>query len=109
MEQNVKLAIIEVLGKSKADVSGFLMERIGDENEDIRKEALNALDVSGSPAAIEVALKLYDKDESWLVRYKAVEMIASGKPAGYCDLLKKRIASEENRYVREKLMGAVEG
>lgn len=109
VEQNVKLAIIEVLGKSKADVSGFLMERIGDENEDIRKEALNALDVSGSPAAIEVALKLYDKDESWLVRYKAVEMIASGKPAGYCDLLKKRIASEENRYVREKLMGAVEG
>ncbi len=107
VEQNVKLAIIEVLGKCRADVSGFLMERIGDENEDIRKEALNALDVSGSPKAIEVALKLYDKDESWLVRYKAVEMIAAGKPAGYRELLKKRIASEENRYVREKLLGAV--
>ena len=107
VEQNVKLAIIEVLGKCSGNPSSFLMERINDENEDIRKEALNALDNSGVPEAIAIALKLYNTDESWLVRYKAVEMIISGKPAGYEKLLKDRLSFEENRYVREKLLSIV--
>ena len=107
VEQNVKLAIIEVLGKCSGDPSVFLMDKITDENEDIRKEALNALDNSGSPAAIETALKLFNTDESWLVRYKAVDMIIAGKPVGYEKLLKERVAFEENRYVREKLLSIV--
>lgn len=107
VEQNVKLAIIDVLGKCSGDPTEFLLERIHDNNEDIRKEALNALDNIGGQVAINTALKLYDSDESWLVRYKAVDMIIGRKPAGYQKILKDRLIFEENRYVREKLLNIV--
>lgn len=107
VEQNVKLAIIDVLGKCSGNPTEFLLERINDANEDIRKEALNALDNIGGQVAINTALKLYDSDESWLVRYKAVDMIIGRKPAGYQRLLKDRLIFEENRYVREKLLNIV--
>ncbi len=43
VDENVKLAIIEALGKIDDDFSEFYMTILDDENEDIRKEVLGAL------------------------------------------------------------------
>ena len=107
VEPNVKLAIIEVLGKSGVVESNFFISKLKDPNEDIRKEALNALFISNTSDACAEALKLYDKDTNWIVRYKATEIILSVRPEGYENLLKSRLASEDNRYVREKVISTI--
>lgn len=107
VEPNVKLAIIEVLGKCGCADQEFFTSKLSDQNDDIRKEALNALAELKSVEALDAAIKLYNSDASWIVRYKAVEIILSAKPEGYQKLLKTRLDAEENRYIKEKIIGAI--
>lgn len=107
VEQNVKLAIIEVLGKCKGVDPAFLLSKLDDENEDIRKEALNSLSLTYAPVALTSAMKLYNTDESWLVRYKAVNIILEQKPVGYEGLLRARLRDETNKYILEHIIGVI--
>lgn len=106
-EPNVKLAIIEALGKSGLTDPGFFVSKLQDYNEDIRKEALNSLQLVNPQKATESALRIYGTDPSWLVRYKAVEIITASKPEGYEALLRERLSFEKNRYIKEKIVGTV--
>ncbi len=107
VEQNVKLAIIEVLGKCKGVDPSFLLSKLDDVNEDIRKEALNSLSLMYAPVALTAAMKLYNTDESWLVRYKAVNIILEQKPVGYDSLLRTRLKDETNKYILEHIIGEI--
>lgn len=107
VEQNVKLAIIEVLGKCKGVDPSFLLSKLDDANEDIRKEALNSLSLMNGTVALTVAMKLYNTDESWLVRYKAVDIILEQKPVGYDSLLRGRLKDETNKYILEHIIGEI--
>jgi len=59
-----------------------------DENEDIRKEALNTLFNMNKKVAVEAAYGAL-KDQSWIVRFKAVEILEKLKPEGCIEKLKK--------------------
>lgn len=107
VEQNVKLAIVEVLGKCKGVDPAFLLSKLDDENEDIRKEALNSLSLTYPPVALTAATKLFNTDESWLVRYKAVNIILDQKPVGYESLLRARLKDETNKYILENIIGVI--
>ncbi len=107
VEQNVKLAIIEVLGKCKGVDPSFLLSKLDDANEDIRKEALNSLNLMHGPVALTAAMKLYNTDESWLVRYNAVNIILEQKPVGYESLLRARLKDETNKYILEHIIGKI--
>ncbi len=102
-EENVKLAIVEALGNTPVDTNDFLTERLSDENEDIRKEALSALYKSQKEGAVTEALKLIGSDPSWLVRYKAIEIIGKEKPNGYEKVLTDLKKKDDNRYIQEKI------
>ncbi|GAB1536354.1 hypothetical protein ADMFC3_19850 [Geovibrio sp. ADMFC3] len=108
VEENVRLAIIEALGKIKYDSSPFLQGLVKDDNEDVRKEVLGALMKIKPDAAAATAEKLVGSDESWLVRFKAVEILDTIKPEGYKDVLRSRITAEDNKYVREKIQNILE-
>lgn len=107
VEQNVKLAVIEALGKCEATDTKFLIDNLDDDNEDIRKEILNALKTLNDSEALKAALRLYNRDESWLVRYQAVSIILSLKPEGYEALLRERIKHEDNKYIIENIIGEI--
>ena len=107
VEQNVKLAIIEVLSKCKDVSSEFFESKLTDSNEDIRKEALTALYNLYANEALKAAEKLYNTDSSWLVRYKAVDIILSQKPKGYEDMLRNRLENEDNKYILEHIIGNI--
>lgn len=106
-EQNVKLAILETLGKSNGVDAEFLLSKISDTNEDIRKEALNSLNLKHAPIALTTAMKLFNTDESWIVRYKAVNIILDQKPIGYESLLRDRLKVESNKYILEHIIGEI--
>ncbi|QAR34339.1 STAS domain-containing protein [Geovibrio thiophilus] len=108
VEENVRLAIIEALGKIKYDSSVFLQGLIKDDNEDVRKEVLGSLMKIKPDAAAQTAAKLVVSDESWLVRFKAVEILDTIRPTGYKDVLRSRLTAEENKYVREKIQNILE-
>lgn len=107
VDQSVKLAIIETLGKCDGVDAGFLLSKIDDSNEDVRKEALNSLNLKHSPVALTAAMKLYNSDESWLVRYQAVNIILEQKPVGYENLLRDRLKYESNKYILEHIIGEI--
>jgi HEAT repeat protein len=54
------------------------------------------------------AEKMLTDDESWLVRFKAVEILAKVRFQGYKDMLRKHLSSETNKYVREKIQNILE-
>ena len=103
----VKAAIIEALGNIGVDNSDFLYQALDDENEDIRKEALNSIFVLNKQAAIEAAKEIGGKDKSWVVRFKAVEILESIKPIDIKDILESFIKNEDNRYVRDKITSII--
>jgi len=103
VDENVKLAIIEALGKIDSDFSEFYISILDDENEDIRKEVLTALVNDNASLAAEAASNLFTADRSWIVRYKALEILSSLKPEGYLDLLKNALVADDNKYVKEKI------
>lgn len=103
----VKVAILEALGKIKADVSDFLYQLLEDENEDIRKEALNSLFLINKEMAIDAAKEMILKDQSWIVRYKAVEILEILPSKEINNLFRKALEKETNRYVKEKLANLV--
>lgn len=99
----IKAAIIEALGNIGVDNSDFLYQALDDENEDLRKEALNSMFMLNKKTALETAKELGLKDKSWVVRFKAVEILESIKPAEINDILETLLKNEENRYVRDKI------
>jgi anti-anti-sigma factor len=108
VEENVRLAIIEALGKIDYDSSAFLSGLVNDENEDVRKEVLDSLMKINQEKATVSAEKMLTDDESWLVRFKAVEILAKVRFQGYKDMLRKHLSSETNKYVREKIQNILE-
>ena len=59
------------------------------------------------PVALTAAMKLYNTDESWLVRYNAVNIILEQKPVGYESLLRARLKDETNKYILEHIIGEI--
>lgn len=108
VDENVKLAIIEALGKIPADFSEFYMSVLSDTNEDIRKEVLSALFIDNKEIAKEAAQNLFKEDESWLVRYKALEILDAVRPEGFKDLLKNSLTAEDNKYVKDRIQSILE-
>lgn len=108
VDENVKLAIIEALGKIKSDFSEFYLSVLDDENEDIRKEVLAALCKDNKALAAEAASTLFTQDRSWIVRYKALEILDSLKPDGYINLLRDGLAKDDNKYVKEKIQSVLD-
>lgn len=108
VDENVKLAIIEALGKIEADFSEFYLTILDDDNEDIRKEVLSALVHDNKALAAEAAMTLFTEDRSWLVRYKALEILCSLKPQGYVDLLKQGLENDDSKYVKEKIQSVLD-
>jgi len=108
VDENVKLAIIEALGKIEADFSEFYLSILDDENEDIRKEVLAALFTDNEGLAAEASANLLKGDRSWIVRYKALEILAALKPDGYTELLKDSLESDDNKYVKEKIQSILD-
>ncbi|MCA1932491.1 MAG: HEAT repeat domain-containing protein [Calditerrivibrio sp.] len=106
VDTQVKIAIIEALGNIGLDCSEFIFQLVEDENEDIRKEALNSLALINSDMAAEAAYNALN-DKIWVVRFKAIEIIEDKKPADYKDKLKDFLKTETNRYVREKIQSIV--
>lgn len=106
VDMQVKIAIIGALGNIGIDCSEFIFQLVEDENEDIRKEALNSLAMINSDMSIEAAYNAL-KDKSWVVRFKAIEIIEDKKPADYKDKLRDLVKTETNRYVREKIQSIV--
>jgi len=106
VDTQVRIAIIEALGKIGADESEFLFQLLDDANEDIRKEALNSISLLNKEMAIESAYNAL-KDSSWVVRFKAVEILEELKPNGFEEKLKIHTKSETNRYVKEKIYSVV--
>jgi len=95
------------LGNAPLEQDNFFEKRLLDSNEDIRKAALSAIYKSQKEAAAVIAMNLLEKDASWLVRYKAIEIINSEKPEGYKKVLTKAKEKEENRYILEKISSAL--
>ncbi len=106
VDTQVRIAIIEALGNIGNDVSEFLFQLMDDTNEDIRKEALNSISLLNRDMAIESAYNCL-KDSSWVVRFKAVEILEELKPEGFLDKLRTHAKSETNRYVKEKIYSVV--
>ncbi|MCX8083394.1 MAG: HEAT repeat domain-containing protein [Calditerrivibrio sp.] len=106
VDTQVRIAIIEALGKMGFDSSDFLFQLLDDENEDIRKEALNSLALVNKDIAIEASYNAL-RDSSWVVRFKAVEIIEEAKPDGYLEKLKEYGKMEGNRYIKEKIHAIV--
>lgn len=108
VDENVKLAIIEALGKIPADFSDFYMKVLDDSNEDIRKEVLGALFNDNKEYAKSAALTLLENDPSWLVRYKSLEILDALRPEGLNQILSKQMAADNNKYVKEKIQAILE-
>lgn len=108
VDENVKLAIIEALGKIDADFSEFFLTILDDDNEDIRKEVLSALVKDNKSLAAEAASMLFRDDRSWIVRYKALEILSSLKPEGYKELLKQGLETDDSKYVKEKIQSVLD-
>jgi len=108
VDENVKLAIIEALGKIEGDFSDFYFSILDDNNEDIRKEVLSALLHDNKSLAAEAACTLFQNDTSWLVRYKALEIIEILKPEGFIKMLKEGLGSDDSKYVKEKIQSILD-
>lgn len=98
-----RAAIIEALGNIGIDYSDFLYQALYDDNEDIRKEALHSLYLVNNNTALSAVLELGLKDKSWVVRFKAVEILELLKPSDLDKILEDLLGKEENRYVRDKI------
>lgn len=103
----VKVAILEALGKIGADVSDFLYQLLEEENEDLRKESLNSLYLLNKEMAISAAKEMLLKDDSWIVRFKAAEILETLSLSETANIFKQALEKETNRYVKDKLAGLV--
>jgi anti-anti-sigma factor len=104
LEENVRLAVIEVLGAVSTEVvQKFLKDRLKDGNGDVRKEALSSLYASNPQAGTDEALKLVTTDTGWIVRFIAMEIINSARPKGYLSILENIRKNDSNRYIQEKV------
>lgn len=100
--ENVKLAIVEALGKIGANADDFLIQCLSEENEDIRKEAINSLYLLKGNEVKDIALECLN-DKSWIVRYKTVEILSNINGDDMETTLKLHLEKEDNRFVKEKI------
>jgi HEAT repeat protein/anti-anti-sigma regulatory factor len=99
----VRLAVVEALGVCGLSSNGFFVERLGEENEDIRREALTGLYNNNRELALEKAVSLVKTDPSWLVRFRAIEIIASEAKPDYKKLLTEVKNQDTSRYILDKI------
>jgi HEAT repeat protein len=99
----LRLAAVEALGASSIPSDGFLVERLNEDNEDIRREALTGIYRSDKTLALEKAVHLVNTDPSWLVRFRAIEIISSEAKPGYKDILAEIRKHDTNRYILDKI------
>jgi HEAT repeat protein len=100
----VRLAVVETLGASTApSLDDFLVERLGEDNEDIRREALTGIYNFNKTLALEKALFLAKADPSWLVRFRAIEIIVSEAKPDYKNVLAEIKNQDTNRYIQDKI------
>jgi HEAT repeat protein/anti-anti-sigma regulatory factor len=100
----VRLAVVETLGASTTpSLSDFLVERLGEDNEDIRREALTGIYNFNKALALEKALFLVKADPSWLVRFRAIEIIVSEAKPDYKNVLAEIKNQDTNRYIQDKI------
>lgn len=104
----VRAAIIEALGKIGIDTSDFIYQILDDDNEDLRKEALSSIFMLNKNLAKEAALNKVKNDKSWVVRYKAAEILSHFIEE---ESVKKSLAEayerEKNKYVKNKLLSLI--
>ncbi len=101
---NVKLSIVEALGKMDYDSSDFLYQLMDSENEDIRKEVLSAIYNKNKKLAVDVAKEILSgKEESWIVRFQAVEILGNSNDKDVKKFIKDSLEKETNKYVKEKM------
>ncbi|MDR2870733.1 MAG: HEAT repeat domain-containing protein [Deferribacteraceae bacterium] len=104
IEPITKLAVLEALGHCSGDtVKDFLLKRLSDQNEDIRKEALSSLGKQFKGVAAAEAEKMIRGDASWQVRYQALEILEEIRPANFAAILKDIKQKDDNRYIQEKV------
>jgi anti-anti-sigma factor len=110
VDLHVKIAIVETVGKigmiddgQKQIALPFINDCLENENEDIRKEALNSLFMIDSELALRIALKLFENDSSCIVRLKSLDIIERIKPRNYKEMLNKHLKVEGNRYIIDKI------
>jgi anti-anti-sigma factor len=108
VDENVKLAIVEALGKIPGDFSDFYMGILDNGNEDIRKEVLTSLFNDNKENAKAAATNLFENDSSWIVRYKALEILEQIRPEGFKSMLTLRISQDDSKYVKEKIQAVLE-
>ncbi len=108
VEENVKLAIVDALGKIPGDFSDFYMTILDNGNEDIRKEVLSSLLHDNKENAKEAAINLFANDSSWIVRYKALEILEQIRPEGFRDMLMARLTVDDSKYVKDKIQAVLE-
>ena len=102
---NVKLSIVEALGKMDYDSSDFLYQLMDSVNEDIRKEVLSAIYNKNKKLAIDVAKEILNgKEESWIVRFQAVEILGNSSEIDVKKFIKDSLEKETNKYVKEKML-----
>ncbi|MDY6821256.1 MAG: HEAT repeat domain-containing protein [Deferribacterota bacterium] len=89
----------EKIDTLKYNIYNFLKELIKDENEDIRKEALEVFFSISSQEAEKEAVGLLENDPSWIVRLKAAQILGSIPQNPYKDMLKMHMKKEKNKYV----------
>jgi hypothetical protein len=77
-------------------------------NEDIRKEVLSSLLHDNRENAKEAAINLFANDSSWIVRYKALEILEQIRPEGLRDMLMSRLAVDDSKYVKDKIQAVLE-
>jgi len=105
---NVKIAIIQAVGNIGVDCSDFLSNHLGDENEDIRREALVSLSKLNQNRATPAAKDILLNDSNPEVRLKAAEILIEAKPSGYRRFLEKTYKRETSEKVKEKILDAIE-
>jgi HEAT repeat protein len=99
----VRLAVVEALGSGCGNSEEFLTDRLSEDNEDIRREALAGISCTNGELALEKAVSLVKTDPSWLVRFKAIEVIASEAKPGYKQILEDVKNRDTNRYIQDKV------
>ncbi|MEC9492856.1 HEAT repeat domain-containing protein [Flexistipes sp.] len=106
--ENVKIAIIQAVGNIGVDCSDFLFDLLGNEDADIRREALVSLSKLNKNRAVPAAKEVLLNDESPEVRLKAVEILTEEKPSGYRRFLEKICEKETSEKIKEKILNAIE-
>lgn len=102
VHENVKLAILGTLGIANVNNTEFFKQCLEDANEDIRKEALASMYSTDSVSGLIAAKERVIKDSSWLVRYKALQILELDGADRHTPLLQEIARTDSSINIREK-------